>query len=82
MNSVKDFREVRRALPRENVFNIQYEDMLDEDMRVRILERLVDFIGALTAAGVGAPSSRSAYTKAAHDWSSLTYAAPSSHMQD
>ena len=47
MDGIKDFRLVRRTLPKQNIFNIQYEDMLDEDMRLSILKRLVDFVGAL-----------------------------------
>ena len=69
---------MRRALPRESIFNIQYEDMLDEDMRVRILERLVDFVGALTAAevaGVGVVAGRRFGFHL-----QLTYAAAASHM--
>lgn len=47
LDGIKAFREVRRALPKENIFNLRYEDMLDEDIRLGILKRLVEFIGAL-----------------------------------
>ena len=42
---VVDFRNVRRTIPKGDFFNIYYEDMLDQDKRVSIMTRLVDFIG-------------------------------------
>lgn len=45
MDGVVAFRQVRRTLPKEDVFNLKYEDMLDEDMRLSILLRLMNFIG-------------------------------------
>lgn len=39
------FREVRRALPKEDIFSIEYENMLDEDLRLSILSRMIHFIG-------------------------------------
>jgi hypothetical protein len=41
---VLSFREVRRTLP-EGTFRLQYEKMLDPDLRLSILSRLIEFIG-------------------------------------
>lgn len=46
VDSVVAFRAVRRQLPKQAVFNLQYENWLDEGKRLSILGRLVDFIGA------------------------------------
>lgn len=43
---VKDFRYLRRELPPGDTFKLTYEDWLDEENRPRLLDRLVDFIGA------------------------------------
>lgn len=45
MDGVVAFRQVRRTLPKESVFNLKYEDMLDEDIQLSILQRLMNFIG-------------------------------------
>ena len=45
---VKSFREVRRALPAEDIFTLQYENMLNQDLRLSILSRMIDFIGKRT----------------------------------
>lgn len=42
------FREIRRALPKEDIFSIEYENMLDEDLRLSILSRMIHFIGKQT----------------------------------
>lgn len=47
VDSVVAFRAVRRRLPPNSVFNLQYEDWLDEGRRLSVLGRLVDFIGKL-----------------------------------
>ena len=41
---VLSFRKIRRKFPK-GIFRIQYEEMLDPDMRLSILSRLVKFIG-------------------------------------
>jgi hypothetical protein len=46
VNSVRDFRALRRALPKADIFNLQYEDWQDEGKRLSVLGRLVEFIGA------------------------------------
>lgn len=42
------FREIRRTLPTEDIFTLQYENMLDQDLRLGILSRMIDFIGKQT----------------------------------
>lgn len=42
------FREIRRTLPTEDIFTLQYENMLDQDVRLSILSRMIDFIGKQT----------------------------------
>lgn len=84
MDGIKAFREVRRALPKENIFNIQYEDMLDENMRLSILKRLLDFVGASGVGDMGSAivASGAIHTKAAPGLSLLTYAVLlHAHMQ-
>ena len=51
MTAVQDFRAIRRTLPKRAIFNLRYEDWLQEDGRLRLLGRLVDFLGA-AASGV------------------------------
>jgi hypothetical protein len=46
LTAVEDFRAVRRKLPEGSIFNLQYEKWLNEDVRLSVLGRLVDFIGA------------------------------------
>jgi hypothetical protein len=53
LTSVKDFRAVRRKLPKGAVFNLQYETWLKEERRMSVLGRLVDFIGAFARCAAG-----------------------------
>ncbi len=46
MTAVQDFRAIRRTLPKRAIFNLRYENWLQEDGRLRLLGRLVDFLGA------------------------------------
>jgi hypothetical protein len=43
-NMLSAFRKIQRKLPK-GIFSIQYEDMLDPDLRLSILSKLVEFIG-------------------------------------
>lgn len=49
VSSVGDFRALRRKLPKTDIFNLSYENWLDEGMRLSVLGRLVEFIGAFCA---------------------------------